>query len=131
MTLSSHIDSYVAFNVVTSSEQVSVISYPHTESMDYLSCSRDESICAHVIERGSMLATSIFSSDGLLSDYAEYVGSEPSDMIRTYVGETIKFNSQIVATLCFFSSLDIMLTKEHKGLLATAARLIENVVNCS
>ncbi|MAD61317.1 MAG: hypothetical protein CMH49_07390 [Myxococcales bacterium] len=131
MTLSSHGESAVAFNIITMSEQISLVNYPATVSSQSVSCSRDESICAHVIEQGSIIATSIFSPDGLLGNYAEYTGAEQSDMIRTYIGKPISLNGQVIATLCFFSKLDIVLTKNHKQLLSSAVKLIEDVLSSS
>ena len=62
MTLQLKANSYVVLSLITSDEQIMLTSYPQKgDNADEKSCSREQAICAHVIERGSTLVTSVFS----------------------------------------------------------------------
>ena len=103
----------------------------HTDSrlFDCLSCSRDESICSHVVANRSSLTTYYTSADGLLKTLAQFKGLSDHSVIRSYIGKPIYTDNQIVGTLCCFSSMDIHFKTEHDEILESFVSLIENILH--
>ena len=117
----------VSINLITSDRQHTVCAYPDLESEER-SCSRDESICSHVVARESELSASYHSADAFLKTYAQFTNSTSPSTIRFYVGKPLSLKGQVIGTLCCYSSMNVQLQRGHQVLLDHFVRMIEAIL---
>lgn len=128
MVPSSHI-TRVSLNIIDAQTQQSIITFPiEKDSLENNTCSRDQSICSHVVAYGSSLSTTYHAEDQLLKSYAHFTSTSSTEILRSYIGYPIKIEGYCVGTLCCYSLNDIHLQPGHHELIASTTTLLEEAL---
>ena len=121
MVLPSEQELTIALNVITLERQETLAS-SSISAERY--CSRDLSICSHVIEEGSQIyAPDIFQNDKLKS-YSSFVQTKGNEIIRGYLGFPLRLSGHIIGTLCCFSAHYLQFSKGQQDGLEQIAKLL-------
>jgi phosphoribosyl 1,2-cyclic phosphodiesterase/GAF domain-containing protein len=97
MMITSNLELTAQLNLITNDSQEMVLSSPASHRND---CSRDLSMCSHVIAREEAIYAFDVSKDPLLKHHADFLNTSLMDQVGTYIGLPIKVSGYIIGTLC-------------------------------
>ena len=115
----------VALNLITRESQENLYAYPELAEK---SCSRDYSMCAHVVSHGEPIYAHDVAQHPQLKHYADAVAAAESEKIRSYVGFPLYYRGDVLGTLCYFSTHHVDLNQVQREGLQQITTLIEEEV---
>lgn len=118
-------DIKVALNLITQSAQETLLHHP---AMRPISCSRDASICSHVVAREAPLHIIDDSQGSLLNRYNELSSTTEGQEISIYLGVPVRISGSIIGVLCCYGSETSYFHTSHLEGLTRVASLVESAL---
>ena len=109
----------VTLNLITQDQQISLAHAPAHDMNP--PCSRDHSMCAHVVAQEEPIVALTTSYSLLLQRYEHALQGN----LRSYIGKPVRVNGYIVGVLCCYSTHDVYLSAQHLEIFDQIIMLIE------
>jgi GAF domain-containing protein len=113
-------DFSIKLNLITDQDQLTLASVPDVSEQP--SCSRDYSMCSHVVAKKSAICALNVQQHPIFKYYENI--ENLTDSVRTYVGFPIQVNNHHIAVLCCHSSHYVQFQDGHLEFLEGLAAII-------